>query len=365
MTGCSEACSPEAPRIRPAASTTAADDNRLYLSEYVDDPDPTDITFTYDPAGNSTYMSDESGNLTYTYDELSRLKTETKNFADTLSSAPSGGYVLSYNYHLTGSLKSMTGPFGHQVTYSTDSIGRVTKVGNGTDADRYADAVRYRSFGSLKAASLSATDPIEIALTYDNALRPATYEADSAANSSKVHKASYSYQKDGMLSTVDNQGDAKFDQANTYDFAGRLKSNAVGSSGAAFPFVQNLSYNTFNNLTDRTTWTYNLSPVSFSATYANNRKTSGGSFDSYDAAGNVVSSSQSSPTDNIARKFDAAGRDRRWEEFGPYGNTVWKGGENTYDGDGRPVKIANLTKTAIGGVWGSWVRSRSDIYIRR
>ena len=325
-------------------------------------PDPTDVVLIYDAAGNRTYMSDESGNLTYTYDELSRLQTETKNFADTLSSAPSGGYVLTYDYHLTGGLKSMTGPFGHEINYSSDSIGRITAVGNGASSTAYASAVAHRSFGGIKSASLNATDPIAISLTYDSALRTATYEADSAANSGKLHEATYAYSKDGMLSTLDNQADAKFDQVNKFDFAGRLKVNDVGTIGVANPFAQTLSYDAFDNLTHRVNSSYSLTPVSFSTTYANNRKTSGGNADYYDAAGNVVESNQSNPSDSIDWKFDVAGRQSRWEEFGPYGNTVRKGGENTFDGDGRPVKIANLTKASIGGVWGSW-NSVAEFYI--
>ena len=329
----------------------------LYTAPNSSIPDPTDIVFTYDPAGNRTFMSDGTGNLTYTYDELSRLKTETKNFADTLSSAPSGGYVLAYNYGAAGGLKSMTGPFGHEVNFALDAVGRITAVGDANSLTAYASSVTHRSFGGLKSALLSSTDPIAISVTYDNALRPATYEANSAANSSKLHHASYVYQKDGMLESIDNLADPKFDQLNKYDFAGRLKVNAVGTNGLANPFAQSLAYNAFDNLTYRVNSSYGNGPVSFSATYANNRKTFGGSSDLYDAAGNVTSSTQSSPTHNIFRRFDASGRQARWEEFGPRGDTVRKGGETTFDGDGRPVKICELTQSATGGVWGSWYSS--------
>lgn len=93
-----------------------------------------------------------------------------------------------------------------------------------------------RAFGGLKAKALSATDPIAVSVMYDEALRPVTHKADSAANSGEIQKASYTYAKDGVLSTLDNQADAKFDQVNTYDFAGRLKANDVGTSGVAYPF---------------------------------------------------------------------------------------------------------------------------------
>lgn len=53
-------------------------------------------------------------------------------------------------------------------------------------------------------------------------------------------------------------------------------------------------------------------------------------------------------------KLDAAGRQKRWEEFGPYGANTYKGEQLYYDADGRDAKRGDLTKTRIGGVWGSW-----------
>ena len=326
-------------------------------------PVPADVTFTYDAAGNRKYMSDESGNLTYTFDELSRIKSETKNFADSLSGAPSGGYVLAYTYHLSGSVKSIVGPFGHQIHYSSDKVGRISTVGSQTDPDAYASGITYRAFGKMKSMSLSATDPIEISLTYDNALRPSTYEAQSGANAAEIHKASYSYYNDGALQTLDNQADAKFDHVNKYDFAGRLKENLVGTVGVAVPFGQTLSYDRFNNLTNRVNTTYGLAPVSFSATYSNNRKATGGTNDDYDTAGNVTQVYQSSPSRTTIWKYDASGRQKRWEELGPLGQFTRKGGETTFDGDGRLVKRVDLTQTYSGGGWGSWTEAATDRYI--
>ena len=116
-----------------------------------------------------------------------------------------------------------------------------------------------------------------------------------------------------------------------------------------------MSYDAFNNLTGRGTQVWSLSSNSFSASYTNNRKTSGGATVTYDAAGNTLSSNQGSPNiDSIDWEFDAAGRQRRWEEFGPYGATTEKGEEITFDGDGRAVKRTALFRTKTGGTWGSW-----------
>ncbi len=132
-----------------------------------------------------------------------------------------------------------------------------------------------------------------------------------------------------------------FDQTNEYDFAGRLKKNNVGASGSTFN--QKMGYDAFNNLTSRENLTYQTYPSEFSATYTNNRKSSGGSTDTYDTAGNVVYSTSPAVqggqpyTDIKNWNFDAAGRLAHWDENGPWGANT-KHEDLTYDGDGRAVK---------------------------
>jgi hypothetical protein len=202
--------------------------------------------------------------------------------------------------------------------------------------------------------TLSSTDPITVSLTYDNRLRVASYSANSAANSTPIHEADYAYHSDNKLHVSDSESGAPFGQTNKYDFAGRLKGNDVGT-----PYRQLMSYDAFNNLTHRQTWTYSLDPVSFNATYSKNRKTTGGATNIYDVAGNVTSSVQSSPVDNFHWNFDVAGRQTRWQEFGPYGANQFRGERLTFDGDNRPSKRSGLTMTRIGGVWGDWVETNS------
>jgi len=183
----------------------------------------------------------------------------------------------------------------------------------------------------------------------------ATYEANSAANAGDIHNASYSYQNDGTLNTLDNAMDAKFDQTSTYDFAGRLRVNDVGNSTDGYSYKQTLSYDAFNNLTSRWSQTYSLTANSFSAGYTNNRKISGGATVTYDAAGNMLTSNQGAPVDSLDWEYDASGRQSRWEEFGPYGANVQRGEETTVDGDGRAAKKVTLTKYKNVGVWGDWL----------
>ena len=247
------------------------------------------VTLQYDDAGNRTSMTDGSGTLTYEYDELSRLKTETKHFDPAPASQPQAGYILTYEYNLNGSVKSITDPFNYKVAYATDKAGRTTSIGNATIPTAYASGISYRAFGGVKAMSLSATQSIDLNFDYDAAQRISSYTAHSNANSQvDIHNAQYAYNNDGTVSGIANNALATFSQVNRFDFVGRMKYNSVGQTGVSYSYEQTLGYDAFGDMTDRTNRLYSFSPEYFNATYTNNRKTLGGSTDTFDKAGNVV-----------------------------------------------------------------------------
>jgi YD repeat-containing protein len=73
-------------------------------------------------------MNDGLGSMTYSYDQLSRLTSETRYF-NALSYSPTGGnYGISYQYNLANELTSISDPFGAQIGYTRDTIGRTTAV---------------------------------------------------------------------------------------------------------------------------------------------------------------------------------------------------------------------------------------------
>lgn len=328
-------------------------------------PNPTAIvatpgaSWTYDAAGNRTTMSDGLGTVAYTYDELSRLMTETRDFSDNLPNSPDvnhyGIYTLTYTYHLNGSVKSVVDPFGYEVNYSADKLARTTGIGDAGSTTKYATGFSYRAFGGIKTMSLSADHSIDLTMTYDNAQRPATYQAYGNADKANLHSAEYTYNNDGMVAGIENGVSENFDQENTYDFVGRLKFNRVGHLTGTRPYEQTLGYDAFSNLTSRYTTTYSFDQIFFTASYANNRKSWGGSDDQYDVAGNVVESYESGP-DYMYWEFDAAGRSWQWRQSGPWGSSLQKGGETKFDGDGRPVKQSELTNTyTVPQGWTGWV----------
>jgi len=87
------------------------------------------VTFNYDGSGNRIHMNDGVGQVDYEYDQLSRLQSENRQFPNiTNASSPDGKYKLSYEYTLSGALKSVTDPFNAQINYNFDKAGRTTTV---------------------------------------------------------------------------------------------------------------------------------------------------------------------------------------------------------------------------------------------
>ena len=307
---------------------------------------PADVNFAYDAVGNRTAMTDATGSLAYAYDELSRMTSETKDFTDTLADEPTGHYVLSYNYQLTGGIKSITDPFGAVVNYTDDKAGRTAAVGGSGfgSVTAFADSIAYRAFGGVKSMNYSTADATAITLNYDARLRPVEYNVHSAANTNDIMDRSYTYDNDGSIKTASDGVDATFGQVYEYDFAGRLKKNQFGT-GSTTPtpyYKQTIGYDAFSNITNRQTWDKDSTSRSFTAGYTNDRRTSGGyesGSNTYDAAGNVTHNT-AGYLDERTWKFDATGQTTEWLETSQYNGTVrWDQGEIlTADGDGRTVK---------------------------
>ena len=97
------------------------------------------VSFTYDPAGNRRTMSDGMGSVTYAFDNLSQLTSETRTFVV-------NSYALSYTYNLVGELASITNQWGTTVNYGYDKVGRVTGVNDPGGVLIYANALSYRAF---------------------------------------------------------------------------------------------------------------------------------------------------------------------------------------------------------------------------
>jgi len=293
-------------------------------------------------------MTDGSGTHAYAYDPLSRLVSETQTFTGL-----TGNFTTSYSYELSGKLKAVTDAFSDAVYYNNDVAGRTTSITGSSFAgvSSYATGIKYRAFGALKEMTYSSTDSAKVSYDFDAALRPVSYEATSSVLSGGyVRKASYEYFNDGSMKKVNDLLNASFDQTYSYDFAGRLASSTTGTAlnrndETVTPYAQTIQYDAFGNMTHRTTDVWG-NEDGFTATYANNRKASGGVLDN---EGNMVDSTVAA--NNYSRwEFDASGKNvetkMAWR-IGHVGETQIDRVDTivpTRDGDGVTVKRVD-TKT--------------------
>jgi RHS repeat-associated protein len=136
------------------------------------------ITYTWDSVaggnkgkGRITRIDDASGSIEKVYDALGRTTQEIK-------TTGSAVYTVSYAYDADGNITQATYPSGRIVTYSRDSLGRIsgvtTKKDSGSATVTLASSVTYQPFGPL--ASLSYGNGLTLAKTFTsdyllNALR--------------------------------------------------------------------------------------------------------------------------------------------------------------------------------------------------
>ncbi|MDM7924072.1 MAG: FG-GAP-like repeat-containing protein [Pyrinomonadaceae bacterium] len=304
--------------------------------------DTPDVNFQYDALGNRTYMQDGSGSTTYAYDPLSRLTSESKTFTGV-----SGNFTLAYTYQISGKLKSITDPFGDVINYNDDKAARTTSITGSSYAGitTYASGIDFRAFGGIKEMTYGSNDGSTITYAYDDALRPAEYEATSSVlTGGYVRRSTYEYFNDGAVKKVNNLLDPGLDQNYKFDQAGRLVSSVSGQKlnneeEMEEPFTQIIQYNAFGNMTERTNEIWG-SEASFTASYTNGRKTGGNEI--YDRAGNLVDKTTASNNYNRWR-YDAAGRNHetvmRWYQSIP---TPTRDSTQTiakiFDGDGLDVQ---------------------------
>jgi YD repeat-containing protein len=298
----------------------------------------TGVTFQYDAAGNRTQMTDGAGGVGYTYDPLSRLTSETRQFAGL-----TGGQTLTYAYNLADQLKSITDPFSDRIDYKFDQSGRVTEVtgtpytlsgaGGNHVVTRYATELKHRAWGAIK--SLTYGNDLKLAQEFDDMLRPQSFKVDNATNiPHAAMSASFLYYADGQLRFASADLDHKFDRAFAYDAQSRVaeaytggeaRNFAAGAAGGTTdgPYRQSYRYDAWSNLTRRDN-RYWSETATFEAGYdqRNRRQVS---FWQHDAEGHAL---RDSYTDNV---YDAAGLNVEADN-----NRLRV--TQSYDGDGRAVK---------------------------
>ncbi len=295
------------------------------------------VSFGYDSAGNRTSMTDGLGSASYIYNTISQLTAETRTFTGV------GSYALNYTYNLSGELTSIMNPWGAQVGYGYDKIGRPTNVsGSGyTGLTSYVNSLTYRTFGLKQMAYNNGRT---LSVQYDNRLRPTEW---SIPNVLRL-QYNYTWERDGRVGFVRNPDDETLDRYYGYDHVGRLTVSRSGNEARLAigeqvpllyngPYSQGYQYDKWGNITSREGW--GGENPSFSATYTNNKRDGL----TYGPAGHVVSDGGQTFT------YDATGQ-QATASFPGYLL------EQYYDGDGLRVKKSDagtatlyLRSSVLGG----------------
>lgn len=240
------------------------------------------VTFGYDAAGNKTSMTDGLGSVSYVFNTISQLTSETRTFTGL------GSYTLNYGYSLNGQLSSITNPWGAQVGYGFDKVGRTTNVsGSGyAGVSSYVNSLSYRAFG---AKQIAYNDGRTLSIQYDNRMRPTEWSIPSVLRM----QYNYTWELDGRVGFARNLDDETLDRYYGYDHVGRLTVSRSGNEARLAigdqvpllyngPYSHNYFYDQFGNITQREGWG-GTNPV-YSASYTNNKLNTM----TYDAAGNLT-----------------------------------------------------------------------------
>jgi hypothetical protein len=308
---------------------------------------PANVTFLYDAGGNRIQMDDGFGRVVYDYNELSQLKSETRQFNETIPLPPtpnSNNFEIQYTYGLSGQLTSYKEPYGEVISYGFDKVGRFKTVsGNRTVENmqlNYVTNTDYRAWGAVK--QLDYGNNISMTMKFNNRLQAHEYNLGST-------RVQYSYYNDGKLRSSDiDEGNnylPNFDRLYQYDFLERLTTAKTGAEARGQvennpnnrPYRMTLEYNRFGDIINqqRLHWTASFDS---SFEYQDSRMVTevttkyvpnwvGNSYTipvEYDADGRKIADTSGN------QKYDAEGR----LIFLPETDLAVK-----YDGDGNKIKV--------------------------
>lgn len=318
--------------------------------------------FSYDAVGNRTQMTDQTGTTIYNYDSISQMASETKQF-NGQNESPTESFTISYQYHLTGALKSITEPSGQRTDYANDKIGRLKEVTGTSFAGHptvpsQLNNIKYRAWGAVKSMDYGSGATLN--QTFDNRLRVSNYKVTGTNiyypnppyNTLTILEKEYNYYQDGRIRYVKDGNPAlfpdgtQFDRFYKYDQVGRITSALSGDEARGQtptnyrPYRQNFSYDVWGNVTSRQTWHWSKE-INQTHAYQNNRETTW----TYDADGRILSSNAANAygTEYFQYVYDASGQVISTTKETPEDNGV--GGINVIisnnwlwtDGDGRVV----------------------------
>jgi RHS repeat-associated protein len=210
--------------------------------------------------GRLTSAVDQPGTLSLTYDERGNITNEIRTVTGV------GTLNTSTTFDAASNVASITYPSTTLVTYTRDSMGRVTavtakppgasKASNVVTGVTYESLPEFAATGSAPVTGLSFGNGVTGTYNYDLAYRPTT-RVD--AGKASVQNLTYGYFANDSVKTITDAVDASNSQTLAYDTLDRLKIATSGTGGyGAFAFtwdkVSNVKTDTVNGT--ETVYTY-------------------------------------------------------------------------------------------------------------
>lgn len=214
------------------------------------------ITFTWDSTtggnkgkGRITRIDDASGSIERRYDALGRLVQDTKTTATRI-------YTLSYGYDADGGVSQITYPSGRIVTYTRDSVGRVSGVTTKKDASSatvtLASSVAYQPFGPLQSMTYGNGLSLWKTFTSDYLLDLLLVEDTSIPQD--IIKRFHTRTDDINLTNIWDEVQSSRNESYWYTGTNRLQ-NADGPWGSLTYYYDEVGNRTYEILTQGSTTT--------------------------------------------------------------------------------------------------------------
>jgi YD repeat-containing protein len=198
-------------------------------------------------------IADPSGSTTFNYGPLGYVTKEVR-------VVQANTYNVTFTNDPAGHPLTITYPSGRIVTYTRDSMGRIsgitTKQNSGAPVVTVASSVGYQPFGPL--AGFTFGNGLVLSLTYDQDYQLTGIVAANGATT--IQNLTYGYDPAGNINPITDNLNAARTQSFTYGNTNRVKTaaGAYGSQSYGYDAVGNRLNRTVGSVTD----TYAISPTS-------------------------------------------------------------------------------------------------------
>jgi len=310
------------------------------------------VAFSYDAAGNRSWMTDGLGRIDYVYDSLSRMTSETRHF-DLLGQ----NYQLQYQYNLGNQVSRVTDPYGASAIYTYDGAARLLSVtgsgylNGGTEITQFATDIQYRAFGEVKhLVNGDASDKAQFNLSFNSRKELTRFEAGGRVTE-------HDYFADGRPSYVRDYHFSNFNRTYQYDHAGRLSHATAGESSNwhVNPYSYDYTYDAWEHVSHRSGHHWSGTPDDFVGNFSNNRNV-GWTYQGfvygawrYDADGNQTGTNTYLPED---KNYDAGERLSTYRQL--ENNEHYVVSLYSYDGDGRVGRTTGYVEGSSPGDSGQY-----------